>query len=202
MMLFLLTFTNLFHCHVFYFCRLKGNPVCDVDPLLKENDCQLELQAPGPNSTDFINCLCPTGQKSNPQSQSCECQYPFEGFLYFRGPLIRELSNRTLFQLLQQNLAEKLQLPSASVSIQAPLFNSDDYLKMQVDLFPPSGKCFNRSEILRIASTLSHQTFDLSKVLGSFYFSLNPYNFSGKLNDHFKIRMLLSSHDLALAIMN
>ncbi|CAK9316413.1 unnamed protein product, partial [Citrullus colocynthis] len=129
-----------------------------------------------------LNCetrLCSNGEKNNPQS--CECQYPFVGSFYFRGSSIRDLSNDTLFQLLKYSLSNKLNLSIASVVIQKPVFESDDYLHIQLQLFPPFGKYFNRSEILRIASALSYQTFLLSPDLGSFYFiPLDQYNLLGK----------------------
>lgn len=164
---------------------LEGNPACNnnVDPLVKQNHYCLPNSQPADLKPNFgspvLNCetrLCSNGEKNNPQN--CECQYPFVGSFYFRGPSIRDLSNDTLFQLLKYSLSNKLNLSIASVVIQKPVFESDDYLHIQLQLFPPFGKYFNRSEILRIASALSYQTFLLSPDLGSFYFiPLDQYNF-------------------------
>lgn len=153
---------------------------------MKQNHYCLRNSQPADLKPNFgspvLNCetrLCSNGEKNNPQN--CECQYPFVGSFYFRGPSIRDLSNDTLFQLLKYSLSNKLNLSIASVVIQKPVFESDDYLHIQLQLFPPFGKYFNRSEILRIASALSYQTFLLSPDLGSFYFiPLDQYNFLGK----------------------
>ncbi|XP_022973188.1 probable leucine-rich repeat receptor-like protein kinase At5g49770 [Cucurbita maxima] len=150
---------------------LGGNPACDVVHVLEENSCQISQLSPKPNFPSHVNCetrLCSTGEKNNPQS--CECQCPYVGSLQFRGPSIRELSNDTLFLLLKDNLSEKLHLPIGSIVIQKAEFDSDDYLQIQLELYPPFGKFFSYTEILRIASALSHQTFLLPAEFGSFYF--------------------------------
>ena len=170
-----------------WFCRLGGNPACNVVHILEENACQNSQLAPKPNFPSHVNCEtrpCSTGEKNNPQS--CECQCPYVGSLHFRGPSIRELSNDTLFLLLKDKLSEKLHLPIGSIVIQNAEFDSDDYLQIQLELYPPFGKVFNYSEILRIASALSHQTFLLPAEFGSFYFIPPQYPFSGKLYTHWK----------------
>ncbi|XP_022157310.1 probable leucine-rich repeat receptor-like protein kinase At5g49770 [Momordica charantia] len=158
---------------------LIGNPVCNTDALSNTNYCQLQKPPVKPYSTSLANCgskSCPPDEKLSPQS--CECAYPYEGTLYFRGPSFRELSNATLFHSLEMKLWVKLDLTPGSVSIQNPFFNVDDYLQMQLALFPPNGKYFNRSDIQRIGFDLSNQTFKPPPPFGPYYFIASPYAFS------------------------
>ncbi|XP_059454438.1 leucine-rich repeat receptor protein kinase HPCA1-like [Corylus avellana] len=155
---------------------LIGNPACSPN-LSNTKYCHLQEQTTMPYSTSLANCgskLCPLDQKLSPQS--CECAYPYEGTLYIR-PIIRELSNVALFQSLERNISIKLGLTSGSVSIQNLSFNGEDYLQVQLALFPAEGKYFNRSEIQRIGFDLSKETFRLPKEFGPYYFQASPYVF-------------------------
>ncbi|RYR79137.1 hypothetical protein Ahy_A01g003991 isoform B [Arachis hypogaea] len=155
---------------------LIGNPVCSV--LSNTNYCQLQQQPKQPYSTSLANCggkSCPPDQKLSPQS--CECAYPYEGMLYFRGPLFRELSNVNIFHELEMSLWVKLDLTPGSVSLQNPFFNGDDYLQVQLALFPPSGQYFNRTEVQRIGFDLTNQTYKPPKEFGPYYFIAFPYAF-------------------------
>ncbi|KAG7941938.1 hypothetical protein I3843_16G073900 [Carya illinoinensis] len=156
---------------------LIGNPVCTAD-LSNTNFCQLQQQPTKPYSTSLANCgstLCPPDQKLSPQS--CECAYPYAGTLYFRGPKFRELSNVNIFHSLEMSLWVKLGLTPGSVSLQNPFFNTDDYLQVQLALFPAIGKYFNRSEVLRIGFDLSNQTYKPPPEFGPYYFIASPYDF-------------------------
>lgn len=85
------------------------------------------------------------------------------------------------------SLSTKLGLGSRSVFLQNPFFNADDYLQVQVALFPPAGTYFNRTEILRIGFDLSNQTFKPPKEFGPYYFIASPYAFPGTVfYDHLK----------------
>uniref|UniRef100_A0A6N2K7Q3 Uncharacterized protein n=1 Tax=Salix viminalis TaxID=40686 RepID=A0A6N2K7Q3_SALVM len=119
--------------------------------------------------------MCPIEQKLSPQS--CECAYPYEGSLYFRAPSFRELSNENTFHSLEMSLWDELGLTPGSVFLQNPFFNVDDYLQVQVALFPPTGKYFNRSEIQRIGFYLSNQTYKPPKYFGPYYFIASNYPF-------------------------
>ncbi|KAB5561866.1 hypothetical protein DKX38_006823 [Salix brachista] len=155
---------------------LVGNPVCTA--LSDTNYCQLQQQSTKPYSTSLANCgskICPPEQKLSPQS--CECAYPYEGTLYFRGPSFRELSNVNMFHSLEMSLWGKLGLTPGSVFLQNPFFNVDDYLQVQVALFPPTDKYFNRSEIQSIGFDLTNQTYKPPKDFGPYYFIASPYPF-------------------------
>lgn len=74
----------------------------------------------------------------------------------------------------------KLSLSPGSVSLQNPFFNVDDYLQVQLELFPSSdSKYFNRSEVERIGFSLSNQTYKPPKEFGPYYFIASPYIFGG-----------------------
>ncbi|KAK6277068.1 hypothetical protein POUND7_017391, partial [Theobroma cacao] len=156
---------------------LIGNPVC-TSALSNTNYCQVQQQNTKPYATSLANCgrkSCPIDQKLSPQS--CECAYPFDGTLYFRGPMFRELSNVNMFHSLEMSLWVKLSLTPGSVFLQNPFFNVDDYLQIQLALFPPDGKYFNRSEIQRIGFDLSNQTYKPPPEFGPYYFIASPYTF-------------------------
>ncbi|KAF9680154.1 hypothetical protein SADUNF_Sadunf06G0091600 [Salix dunnii] len=155
---------------------LVGNPVCTA--LSNTSYCQLQQQSTKPYSTSLANCgskMCPIEQKLSPQS--CECAYPYEGTLYFRAPSFRELSNENTFHSLEMSLWNQLGLTPGSVFLQNPFFNVDDYLQVQVALFPPTGKYLNRSEIQRIGFYLSNQTYKPPKYFGPYYFIASNYPF-------------------------
>ncbi|TYJ46186.1 hypothetical protein E1A91_A02G103600v1 [Gossypium mustelinum] len=156
---------------------LIGNPVCTT-AISNTNFCQIQQQNTKPYSTSLANCgskSCPIDQKLSPQS--CECAYPFEGTLYFRGPMFRELFNVNMFHSLEMSLWVKLGLTPGSVFLQNPFFNVDDYLQIQLALFPSSGEYFNRSEVLRIGFDLSNQTYKPPPEFGPYYFIASPYPF-------------------------
>ncbi|XP_073297453.1 leucine-rich repeat receptor protein kinase HPCA1-like isoform X2 [Primulina huaijiensis] len=160
--------------------ELMGNPVCSAS-LESTIYCQVQ-QSARPYTTSLSNCgtqLCEADQKLNPQS--CECAYPYEGTLYFRAPLFRDLSNASLFHFLEMSLWLKLGLSPGSVSVQNPFFNVDDYLQVQLGLFPSNSKYFNRSEVQRLGFALSNQTYKPSAEFGPYFFIASPYIFG---DDH------------------
>ncbi|KAL9165527.1 hypothetical protein ABFS82_06G176100 [Erythranthe guttata] len=158
---------------------LIGNPVCSAS-LENTVYCQIQ-QSAKPYSTSFANCggqICTADQKLDPQS--CGCAYPYEGTLYFRAPSFRDLSNASLFHSLEMSLWVKLGLSPGSVSLQNPFFNVDDYLQLQLGLFPSNQKFFNRSDVQRIGFSLSNQTYKPPKEFGPYYFIASPYVFGGE----------------------
>ncbi|GAB4832443.1 hypothetical protein Ancab_006463 [Ancistrocladus abbreviatus] len=159
---------------------LIGNPVCTTAAELSSTRyCQPPQQIGKPYSTSLANCgskSCTDDQKLSPQS--CDCAYPYEGTLYFRGPLLREVSNATRFHSIESTLCTNLGLTPGSVSLQDPFFNPiDDYLQVHLELFPSSGKYFNRSEIQRIGFDLCSQPFPPPTGFGPYYFFASPYIF-------------------------
>ncbi|BFG36677.1 hypothetical protein CerSpe_229510 [Prunus speciosa] len=160
---------------------LVGNPVCSSASATSSiRYCQLPQQNTQTYTTSS-NCggiTCPEDQKLSPQS--CQCAYPFEGTLDFRAPSFRELSNGNTFHSLERTLLDQLRLPPGSVSLEKPFFDTNDHLKMQLALFPPTGKYFNRSDIIRIGFDFSNQTYKPPKDFGPYIFNPIPYTFPGK----------------------
>ncbi|XP_021829004.1 probable leucine-rich repeat receptor-like protein kinase At5g49770 [Prunus avium] len=158
---------------------LVGNPIC-ADGTSPESFCQLPQQDTETyiTSSNCANITCPDNQKLSPQS--CLCAYPFEGTLYFRAPSFRDLSNLTRFHLLEKSLQDKLGLTPGSVSLENPSFDDiNDYLQIHLALFPPTGTCFNRSEIIKIGFDLSNQTYKPPEGFGPYYFISYRYTFPG-----------------------
>ncbi|KAL6577989.1 hypothetical protein OROMI_010317 [Orobanche minor] len=155
---------------------LIGNPVCSAS---LENTVYCQIQQAGkPYSTSLENCgsqICTGDQKLNPQS--CDCAYSYEGTLYFRAPSFRDISNASLFHSLEMSLWMKLGLSPGSVSLQNPFFNGDDYLQVQLGLFPSNAKYFNRSMVQRIGFSLSNQTYKPPHEFGPYYFIGSTYLF-------------------------
>lgn len=183
------------HVYLMHAClfSLIGNPVCST-ALSNTNYCQLQQQTRQPYSTSLANCggkSCPPDQKLSPQS--CECAYPYGGMLYFRGPLFRELSNVNIFHSLEMSLWVKLGLTPGSVSLQNPFFNSDDYLQVQLALFPPTGQYFNRSEVQRIGFALSNQTYKPPHEFGPYYFIAFPYTFPGNIETQYTCTLTIAT---------
>ncbi|MQL99849.1 hypothetical protein Taro_032580 [Colocasia esculenta] len=156
---------------------LVGNPVCNTGGLTGTNYCQSQ-QLRQPYSTNLANCgskSCPAEQALNPQS--CDCALPYSGVLIFRAPFFRDLTNGTRFQTLERSMWMGLQLTPGSVSLQNPYFDSDNYLRVQLQLFPSGGAYFNRSEIQRLGFELSNQTYKPPQEWGPYLFNALPYDF-------------------------
>nr|XP_011466378.1 PREDICTED: probable leucine-rich repeat receptor-like protein kinase At5g49770 [Fragaria vesca subsp. vesca] len=152
---------------------LVGNPVCNRTTGLSY--CTILQPTVYSTTVNCGNAKCPEDQKLSPQS--CQCAYPFEGTLYFRAPTFRELSDATKFHSLEMSLWSKLALNPGSVDLQNPFFNVDDYLQVQLALFPSTGTHFNRSEVLRIGFDLTNQTYKPPVEFGPYLFLAAPYTF-------------------------
>ncbi|KAK1265117.1 putative leucine-rich repeat receptor-like protein kinase [Acorus gramineus] len=157
---------------------LVGNPACS-SRIVNDNYCRLQQQPTKAYSTSLASCgsrSCPTDQSLSPQ---CNCAYPYQGQLVFRAPFFRDLTNSTTFQSLETKLWQKLSIAPGTVSLQSPYFDNDNYLEVQLQLFPTSGQYFNRSEIQRIGFDLSNQTFNPPHIFGPYFFIASPYPFPG-----------------------
>ncbi|XP_030466772.2 leucine-rich repeat receptor protein kinase HPCA1-like [Syzygium oleosum] len=147
---------------------LLGNPVSN-NSLANTSYCQPPQQPATSNySTSLAHCgnnSCPHNQMLSPQS--CNCAFPYQGKLYFKAPSFREI-NVTLFQDLEESLRTGLDLAPHSVFLENPFFNIDNYLEVQVALFPSPGNQFNGSEITRIGLDLSSQICKPPQQLGPY----------------------------------
>nr|XP_043622683.1 leucine-rich repeat receptor protein kinase HPCA1-like [Erigeron canadensis] len=159
---------------------LVENPICTesettapyCDPSTEVNSSYL---TPPNNCND--STTCGLGQVSSP---SCQCSYPYTGTLSFRAPSFSDLGNLTIYTSLQDSMMvcfESKKLPVDSVSLSKPMKNSDDYLEINLEIFPSGSERFNRSGISRIGFVLSNQTYKPPHFFGPYFFIGNNYDF-------------------------
>lgn len=72
---------------------------------------------------------------------------------------------------------ESNQLPVDSVSLSQPTKDSNDYLVINLDIFPSGGERFNRSGISQIGFLLSNQTYKPPHTFGPYFFIGHNYDF-------------------------
>lgn len=154
--------------------RLVGNPYCR-SPLANGNFCQQQNIAP--YSTNLSSC----GNKSCAYNKqlipvSCGCAVPLTVNFTFIAPTSNDVSNMTLFQGLEQNLWNQLNLAANSVRLRG-IHMSNSYLLVQALLFPSQGTYFNLSDVLGIVSYLSNQQFNAPQQFGPYTFILYSYGF-------------------------
>nr|AAT01330.1 putative receptor protein kinase [Oryza sativa Japonica Group] len=155
---------------------LAGNPFCAEQDPNNRAFCSRQLQNASPYSTSMEKCgsaQCSDGQNVNPAS--CGCAFSYNGKMVFRAPFFVDLVSSTPFQLLESTMAAKLNLLPGSVALSDIHFNSDNYLQVQVKLFPTSGVTFNLSELTRIGSSLSNQIYKPPANFGPYFFIADPY---------------------------
>uniref|UniRef100_A0A0E0DT82 non-specific serine/threonine protein kinase n=1 Tax=Oryza meridionalis TaxID=40149 RepID=A0A0E0DT82_9ORYZ len=155
---------------------LAGNPFCAEQDPNNRAFCSRQLQNASPYSTSMEKCgsaQCSDGQNVNPAS--CGCAFSYNGKMVFRAPFFVDLVSSTSFQLLESTMATKLNLLPGSVALSDIHFNSDNYLEVQVKLFPTSGVTFNLSELTRIGSSLSNQIYKPPANFGPYFFIADPY---------------------------
>ncbi|KAJ6831611.1 putative leucine-rich repeat receptor-like protein kinase family protein isoform X1 [Iris pallida] len=156
---------------------LVGNPVCNAN-LANTIYCSLQQRLQTPYSTNIAQCgpkACAPDQSVRPQN--CDCAYPYHGVLIFRAPFFRDVTNITLFQQLETNLWTKLELAPGLVFLENPFFDGNNYLQVQLKLFPSRGMYFDHAEVLKIAGYLSNQTFKPPHIFGPYIFIGSPYPF-------------------------
>ena len=160
-------------------CRLHGNPLCNQDPDV--NYCQLQQQHGDSYSTSLASCgskSCSNDKKLDPQS--CDCAQPYQGDFLFKAASFSDLSNSSRFRELEEKLWTELRLTPGSVYLWNISFNADNYLQVDVELFPSDGKYFTRLEIQLLGFLLVTQTFKPPDGFGPYSFHPLPYtNFAG-----------------------
>eukprot|EP01018_Ginkgo_biloba_P025027 Gb_24466 [translate_table: standard] len=157
---------------------LLGNPICKSGNTLSPTKvCKPTRTHLSSYATPLTKCegtSCGSGDwRINPES--CQCQVPFQGVLVFRAPFFSDLSNKSRFQALEITLRTNLSLTPVICCLR---FDANDYLHIQLQLFPQNGKYFNRTEIQRIGFALSKHTYKQPREFGPFFFIANPYAFS------------------------
>lgn len=143
--------------------------------------CSLQQEHMVAYTTSVTQCgptSCSSDQSLDPAT--CSCAYPYMGKMVFRAPLFADLSNSANFQQLESSLWIQLALRPGAVFLSDVHFNSDDYLQVQVRLFPSTGTSFNLSELIRIGFDLSNQTYRPPQNFGPYYFIADSYaSFAG-----------------------
>lgn len=159
-------------------CRLVGNPVCEESGAT-ESYCTV----PPPNvqyTTQFNNCAPVACQADQINSPNCQCAYPYTGTLNFRAPSFSDLQNKTMYESLRDTMLHVLQtnlIPVDSISLKNPTKNLDNYLVINLEVFPSGVERFNRTGISRIGFMLSNQTFKPPHGFGPFYFLADVYKY-------------------------
>ncbi|MFS8002557.1 putative protein kinase RLK-Pelle-LRR-VIII-1 family [Helianthus anomalus] len=160
---------------------LVGNPICTETGTTGEF-CSLPTNTGSQYSTPSNNCSptpCRSGQVSSP---NCRCAYPYTGSLIFRAPPFSNLANPTIFENLHNQMINYFrtnQLAVDSLSLRDPRRNLDDYLVINLQLFPSGDERFNRTGILDIGFSLSNQTFKpMENTFGTYFFQADNYDFS------------------------
>ncbi|KAH9332016.1 hypothetical protein KI387_004124, partial [Taxus chinensis] len=162
--------------------KLTGNPACaNGSNISDDKECRTELEENNilPYATPMQDCgkdiKC--GEHMEIDPHNCECAMPFGGELVFRSPSFSSLSNNTRFQILEKSLVSGLNLLQGSslYILCCIFFDSNEYLKIQIQIFPPVAmKYFEPSEIVKLGNTLSGQIYKSPKEFGPYYFIPNP----------------------------
>ncbi|KAJ0043481.1 hypothetical protein Pint_17962 [Pistacia integerrima] len=161
---------------------LASNPICEESGETKDY-CTPNKESPT-YSTPSNNCRqdsCSSDQISSP---NCLCAHPYTGTLVFRAPSFSGLGNITYFTTLEVDMTSAFrsyQLPVDSISLSNPRKDSNEYLNLKVQVFPPSGEdSFNRTGISSLGFVLSNQTYKPPHNFGPYYFIGDPYgHFAG-----------------------
>ncbi|KAF5803163.1 putative protein kinase RLK-Pelle-LRR-VIII-1 family [Helianthus annuus] len=159
---------------------LVGNPIC-METGVTDRFCSLPTNTSSSYLTPPNNCVPTTcsssGQVSSP---NCICAYPYTGNLFFRAPSFSDLGNSSVYDSLRNamiNSFRKSQLPVDSVSLSNPTKNLDDYLVINLQVFPSGDDRFNRTGILGLGFSLSNQTFKPPAAFGPYFFIGENYDF-------------------------
>ncbi|GJZ72234.1 probable leucine-rich repeat receptor-like protein kinase, partial [Tanacetum coccineum] len=159
---------------------LVGNPIC-TESGVRDRFCTLPTNTTTSYLTTPNNCLPATcsnsGQVSSP---NCRCAFPYTGNLNFRAPSFSDLGNSTIYESLRNSLMSSFQLsqlPVDSVALRNPTKNLDDYLVINLQVFPSGDERFNRTGILGLGFSLSNQTFKPPAAFGTYFFIGENYDF-------------------------
>ncbi|KAL2485909.1 Leucine-rich repeat protein kinase family protein [Abeliophyllum distichum] len=157
---------------------LADNPICF------EGGTEKYCSIPQPSNTSYSippeNCTTYPCSSDQISSSTCKCAYPYTGTIFFRAPSFSNLGNSSIFESLYEKLTLTFQsnnLPVDSVSLSNPTKNLDDYLVLNLRVFPSGHNRFNRTAISGIGFMLSYQTFKPTKEFGPFYFIGENYGY-------------------------
>ncbi|KAL7612008.1 hypothetical protein Lser_V15G06494 [Lactuca serriola] len=157
---------------------LVDNPIC-MESGVTDKFCSLPSNTTTSYSTLPNNCIptpCGSGQVSSP---NCKCAFPYTGSFIFKAPSFSSLGNTTIYESLRLSLMtffQKTQMPVDAVSLMNPYRNLDDYLVLNLEVFPSGELSFNRTGILWLGFVLSNQTFKPSKDFNTYVFIAQDYD--------------------------
>ncbi|KAL8554992.1 hypothetical protein ACS0TY_002976 [Phlomoides rotata] len=156
---------------------LAGNPVCMTGGST-QNYCTIPILQPK-YSTPPKKCTpFPCDQEIKVASPTCKCAIPLSGNLIFRAPSFSNLENSSVYESLEQKLTESFKLnrqPVDSVSLSSPTKDPDDYLVLNLHVFPSGQEFFNRTGTSGISFMLSNQTFKPPDEFGPFFYIGEKY---------------------------
>ena len=118
---------------------------------------------------------CNSNQVASP---NCECVYPYEGTIVFRGLASFDLENTTYYAKLEKSLMETLQsfaLPVDSVSLSNPTVDSSGNIELSLEVFPSGLECFNQTAITMVGFALNNLSFYPPPSFGPFYLMAFTY---------------------------
>ncbi|KAL8109570.1 hypothetical protein AgCh_025616 [Apium graveolens] len=160
---------------------LVDNPICQESGT-RDNQgyCTISKQSGPLYSTGPNNCAripCSSDQVSSP---NCRCAYPYTGTLFFRAPSFSNLNDTSIYTSLAALLMrsfQSIQLPVDSISLSNPTRNLENYLVLNLDIFPTSTDRFDHAAISDIGFVLSNQTFKPPDTYGPYIFIGHSYNY-------------------------
>ncbi|KAI3771064.1 hypothetical protein L6452_02217 [Arctium lappa] len=110
------------------------------------------------------------------ESQLYICAHPYEGSFFFKTLFLSDLETSTIYTSLNVSLTrffQEAQLPVDSVSLKNLSRNSEDYLVIDLEVFPSGEPYFNSTGISGIGNAFSIQNFKPDDV--------NTYTFEAEI---------------------
>lgn len=163
-------------------CRLVDNPICQESGARETHKyCTIPTtrQSDPSYSKEIDDCKAIPCSSEQVSGLNCKCGYPYTGTLTFRTLTFSNLKNLTLYTSLENSWTYALksfQLPVDSVSLSNNIKILDDYIVLNLKIFPSGKDRFNRTEISKIGFVLTNQTYKPSDDYGPFYFTGQVYN--------------------------
>ncbi|KAI3509128.1 hypothetical protein L1887_24154 [Cichorium endivia] len=163
---------------------LVRNPICtgsDVSDKFCSLPTETNSYSGKPNNCGLKKC------PRNVLSPNCQCAFPYTGNLSFRAPSFSDLGNSSVYESLHNSMISSFQMSGLSVdsvSLWNATKNSDDYLVINLQVFPSREDKFNRSEISGIGFSLSNQTFKPPAAFGTYFYTSDDYFGTGKNSSH------------------
>lgn len=164
-----------------FVCRLVGNPVC-MESGVTEKICSLPENTTPSDSRQSNKCVpMKCSHSLQIMSPNCRCAFPYTGNLFFRASRLSEHGISTDYDSLRDSMISSFQmsqLPVDSVAFGSPSKTLDDYLVINLHVFPSDGdETFDRNGINGIGWSLSNQTFKPPPDFGTYVFKGDDYEY-------------------------